>query len=333
MKNIILVCIILMTAGIVAAQEDTTAVKKQKVTITVYEDDGSSYTIEVDDFKNLGDLTELEDLKELEDLDFEDYSVTIEPDTTFLDSTSVSIGNWKIVIREKENSDDIDIDFGRNKKVVYSDYRDVDVFQTEGMLLSLGYNTFLDAENQVGVPAPYQKMADLNFWGSTDLNLDLFRSRVNMFRGYLNFNFGAALEWHHFRFQDDFSIINPNDTLIIVEEPINYDKNKFNTMHIAVPLYLGTETKPWDTDNSFRIMVGYSPGIRVKTKTKHKLDGSKEIYKDDYNVQTFRHEANVVIGYGNFNLYASYDLNPLFIDGRGPEVHPFSVGIIIRRGF
>lgn len=78
-----------------------------------------------------------------------------------------------------------------------------------------------------------------------------------MFHGYLNFNFGTALEWHHFRFTKDFTLSNPNDTLMLTEEDINYDKNKFNTMHIAVPLYIGTESKPgiqiihftlwWDT--------------------------------------------------------------------------------------
>ncbi|MBK8487498.1 MAG: hypothetical protein KBF51_03370 [Chitinophagales bacterium] len=333
MKHLILICIATITTVFALAQEDSTVVKTKSATITVYEDDGSSYTIEIPDIEQLGDLRDLENLEELEDIDFEEYDVTIVPDTSFSDSTSVSIGDWKIVIREKENSDDIDIDFGRNRKVVYSDYRDVDVFQTEPLLMSIGYNTFMDANKNISVPAPYQDMESLNFWGSTDLNLDLFRSRVNMFHGYLNFNFGTALEWHHFRFTKDFTLSNPNDTLMLTKEDINYDKNKFNTMHIAVPLYIGTESKPWDTDNSFHFMVGYSPGLRVKTKTKHKLDGSKEVYKEDFNVQTFRHEVNAVIGYGKFNLYASYDLNPLFIEGRGPEIHPFSVGIIVRRGF
>lgn len=333
MKHLILICIAALTTVFVTAQQDSTTVTKKKVKITVYEDDGTSYTIEVPDIDQLDDLRNLENLRELEDIDLDDYNITLEQDTTIKDSTSVQIGDWKIVIREKENSDDIDIDFGRNRKVVYSDYRDVDVFETKPLLLSIGYNTFMDADYKVGVPAPYGDMASLNFWGSTDLNLDLFRSRVNMFRGYLNFNFGTALEWHHFRFNKDFTLSNPSDTLVLASEEIKYDKNKFNTMHLAIPMYFGMETKPWDTDNSFRIMVGYSPGLRIKTKTKHKLDSNKEVYKDDFNVQTFRHELNAIIGYGSFNLYASYDLNPLFIDGRGPQVHPFSVGIIVRRGF
>lgn len=333
MRKIFLIGMALIPTILINAQEDTTQTKTGKVTITVYEDDGSSYTITMDDLSGLKNLENLEELEELEDLDWEDYDITIEPDTT-KDSTSVAIGDWKIVIREKgDGSDDIDIDFGKNKKVIYSDYRDVDVFDTKAMLMSIGYNMFATSDFEIGVPAPYTDMEDLNFWGSTDLNIDLFRSRVNMFSGYMNFNFGLALEWHHFRFQRDFTIVPNIDSVVLVPEDINYDKNKFNTMHVAVPLYLGFESKPWDTDNSFRIMAGYSPGLRVKTKTKHKLNGNKEIVKDDFNVQTFRHEMNVIIGYGDFNLYASYDLNQLFEEGTGPEVYPFSIGIIVRRGF
>ena len=35
------------------------------------------------------------------------------------------------------------------------------------------------------------------------------------------------------------------------------------------------------------------------------------------------------VGYGNFSLYGSYSFTPLFKDGLGPEVRPFSIGLTL----
>lgn len=282
-----------------------------------------------DDYADL--LDEIQDLEEeLEAL--EHYSMRT--DTT-KDSTTISVGEWKITIKEKgDGSDDVDFSMGKDDfEPIEEDDHYVDNFQTEWMLLSAGYNTFLNSDMKVGVPAPYEALGDLHFWGSLDLNLDLFKSRVSFGQGYVNFNYGLGLEWHHYRFDRDFTILPDADSLTLVTETLNYDKNKFNTTHLTVPLSLGFETKPWDTDESFRIAFGYSPGLLIKTKTKHKIDGNSDIEKDQFNVNDFRHEVNTTIGYGDFNVYASYDLTPLFKQGEGPEIYPVSIGVIIRRGF
>ena len=53
----------------------------------------------------------------------------------------------------------------------------------------------------------------------------------------------------------------------------NLEKNRFSsTPFYPLPVMLGFETKPWDTDHSFRMGFGYSPGPMVKGKTKIKDD-------------------------------------------------------------
>jgi hypothetical protein len=47
----------------------------------------------------------------------------------------------------------------------------------------------------------------------------------------------------------------------------------------------------------------------------------------DYAMDDFRFAATARVGYGWVNLFANYDLNPLFEDGRGPELYPYSVGV------
>lgn len=276
----------------------------------------------------------MDDLNDLQD-ELAELNVTVQIDTLPGDSTSVTIGKWRLIVKEEENEgDDVDVSFEKVPDVEEVDDRDVDVFDTEWFLFDMGYNTYLNADHKVQVDAPYSDLEDLHGWGSFDVNLHIFRSRVNMFNGYMNFNYGLSMEWHHFRYDRDFTILPDMDSLTIVDEPtFNYDKNKFNTTHVSVPLLLGFETKPWDTDNSFRVMFGYDPGLMLRGKTKHKINGNADVEKDDFNLAQFRHEADFIIGYGEFNLYASYDINSMFAEGEGPELHPFSVGLVIRRGF
>ncbi|MBC8048100.1 MAG: hypothetical protein H7Y00_14980 [Fimbriimonadaceae bacterium] len=278
----------------------------------------------------LEELTELEE--ELNNLD-NTYAMAID---TAKDSTSIKVGDWKIIIREEgDGSNDVDFSMGKDEyEEIEEEDKDVDNFDTEWFLLSVGYNTYVNAENKLDVPAPYTALEDLHFWGSMDVNVDVFKSRVSFGeKGFVNFNYGLGLEWHHYRFDQDFTILPDLDTLMLVSETIAYDKNKFNTTHATLPLSLGFETRPWDTDESFRMSFGYSPGILIKAKTKHKIDGNSDIEKDRFNLNNFRQEVSATIGYGKFNLYASYDLTAMFKEGEGPELHPVSVGIIVRRGF
>lgn len=300
-------------------QDELADIRAENITLTM-------------DSEEYADL--LEDLEELEgELGFLGSTMT-QIDTLPGDSTSITIGNWRLIVHEEgEDDEDVDVSFGRVPEVEEIDDHYVDVFDTEWWLFDMGYNTFLNSDYKVQVDEPYAEMEDLHGWGSFDVNLHVFRSRVNIAKGYLNFNYGLSFEWHHFRFDNNFSILPDVDTFTINTETLEYEKNKFNTTHLAVPLLIGFETKPWDTENSFRMQFGYSPALMLRGKTKLKYNGQKDIEKDDFNLAQFRHEVNYIIGYGDFNLYASYDLTSMFAEGEGPELHPFSVGLVIRRGF
>ncbi|MBK9457652.1 MAG: outer membrane beta-barrel protein [Chitinophagales bacterium] len=286
-------------------------------------------TINNEDYAELmADLDELD--AEMEALD----NSGIQIDTLPGDSTAITIGNWRLIVAEDgEDAEDVDVSFGKVPEVEEIDDRDVDVFDTEWWLFDMGYNTFLNSDYKAQIDEPYTAMEDLHGWGSFDVNLHMFRSRVNIAKGYLNFNYGLSFEWHHYRFDNNFSIMPDVDTFTINTETIEYEKNKFNTTHLTLPVLIGFETKPWDTEHSFRMQFGYSPGLMLRGKTKLKYDGQKDIEKDDFNLAQFRHEVNYIIGYGDFNLYASYDVNSMFAEGEGPDLHPFSVGLVIRKGF
>ena len=48
---------------------------------------------------------------------------------------------------------------------------------------------------------------------------------------------------------------------------------------------------------------------------------------DSFNINPFRYDAMVRIGWGVINLYATYSMNTLFKEGGGPELYPFAIGI------
>ena len=66
-------------------------------------------------------------------------------------------------------------------------------------------------------------------------------------------------------------------------------------------------------------------------KYKYRLEGDtkKEKDKQDFNVNPFRVSLTARMGYGWFNVFATYSLTQLFEDGRGPELYPFTIGITL----
>ena len=285
------------------------------------------------------DLMEaLNDLqRSLNDLDQYSNEYNYKLDTLPGDSTSVVVGNWRLIVKE-DGDDDVDVSFGKIPEIEEIEDHYVDVYDTEWFLFDLGYNTYFNADYEVKVDAPYNAMEDLQAFGSWDVNLHMFRSRVNIAHGYLNFNYGLSFEWHNFRYNESFIMLPDMDSVTLEfasvdAEPYDFKKNRFSTTHFTLPVMIGFETKPWDTDKSFRMGFGYSPGIMLKGKTKIESENGTDKVKDDFNLAPFRHEVNYMIGYGDFNIYASYDINGMFREGEGPELHPFSVGLIIRQGF
>jgi hypothetical protein len=58
-------------------------------------------------------------------------------------------------------------------------------------------------------------------------------------------------------------------------------------------------------------------------------DRQKSRNNDDFNLNPFRVNASVRLGYGSFVLFANYALTPLFQKNEGPDLTAFSTGIRI----
>jgi hypothetical protein len=99
---------------------------------------------------------------------------------------------------------------------------------------------------------------------------------------------------------------------------------------VNVPLLLEFNTNK-NPEKSFHLAFGVIGGFKLGSRTRQILEQNGEeiklINKDDYNLNPFRVNAHASIGYRGVSLYADYALTPLFENGKGPELSPFTIGV------
>jgi hypothetical protein len=110
----------------------------------------------------------------------------------------------------------------------------------------------------------------------------------------------------------------------------SYKKNRLKSTFVNVPLLVEFNTNK-NPDKAFHIAVGVIGGYKLGSRTRQILknngDEIRIIRKDNYNINPFRVNAHASIGYKNFTVFADYALTPLFENGKGPELYPFTIGV------
>jgi hypothetical protein len=150
--------------------------------------------------------------------------------------------------------------------------------------------------------------------------------------GPLSLEWGGDISWNNFRFEDPsvnlvrngpvVDFVQNTDTEIVPE------KSKF------VVSYLNASIVPMikfgKSSKSFRMGAGVYGGYRLGsyTKFKYKRDNQdlKDKNHDNYYVENLRYGVRVRMGFRDFDLFANYDLNNLFVANRGPELNVVSLG-------
>ncbi len=90
---------------------------------------------------------------------------------------------------------------------------------------------------------------------------------------------------------------------------------------------------PQASRHDFYIGIGVEGGFRLAshTKIKYKEDGDwkKSKDRDNFNLNNWKLDAQLRMGYGGINLFFNYGLVDLFKDNKAPELTPFTVGITL----
>jgi hypothetical protein len=118
----------------------------------------------------------------------------------------------------------------------------------------------------------------------------------------------------------------------------HFKKYKLVLTNLDVPLELRYAFNPANTNKSWKIAIGGKLGLLLSTYTKGKnlqnsagqtinsfieKESSKKYFNGTRFAGTFR------VSYGVFGIYGQYQLSPLIKGSYGPNVYPFSVGIVL----
>lgn len=178
-----------------------------------------------------------------------------------------------------------------------------------------------------------QDYMSLDYGKSLNFQLNPFEKDIHIYKNYVNLVIGLGFEWNQYEFSNK-TRLNPdsNYTYGVIDSTntFSYKKNRFKTTFINVPVLLEFNTNK-NPDKAFHIAIGVIGGYKLGSRTRQVLEQNsnsiKVVRKDNYNINPFRVNAHASIGYHNLTLYADYALNPLFENGKGPELYPFTLGV------
>lgn len=278
---------------------------------------------------------------------------------SFSDTTRMKIGNKHIEIIE---NDSVKISIG-SRSVVVDEKGNVKVerkrkhkFNGHWAGFELGFNGLLTPNFDMNY-AKEDAYLDLRMEKSINVNLNFFEQNIPLNkRNTFGMVTGLGFSWNNYRFGNNV-FITPDSLELkgYYMEGVEMRKSKITNLYLTMPLMFEIQTRAARKRDKLHLSVGVVGGWRIRTHTKLYYEeankdfwlrdpatgellpfkmsspgGSSRIIDknhDSFHMRPFKLDASVRAGWGVIQLYANYSLFSLFIDGRGPELYPISVGI------
>lgn len=176
-------------------------------------------------------------------------------------------------------------------------------------------------------------------------NIALGITNSTWIAGPLYLEWGGNVNWYNFKFQNERTRMEKTDDGVIFFEDLDVEdprKSKFvvpyiNAQFVPMLQFGRARRDGWfpldrDDDSGFRIGAGGYVGYRVGSRHKYVFEegNDRERVKNrtNYFVNNWRYGVRFQLGFRSFDFYANYDLNDLFVEGKGPELNAFSFGIM-----
>ncbi len=188
--------------------------------------------------------------------------------------------------------------------------------------LVIGYNGWGNAPLSVSPDTSALELDGASF----NLTLCLFPFLFYDLNSSVMLSSAVEFKWRSFKFADKCNILAEGEQCLEYSHfTDNGKKNKLKMTYLSVPLRL--DLYP---NNNWHIVAGVEGNLRLCSKVKAKsYDDGKFKKKGDYYINPV--SCNVIFGlnYRGLGIMASKDLTPLFKDGKGPDVYPYSIGVCI----
>jgi hypothetical protein len=157
---------------------------------------------------------------------------------------------------------------------------------------------------------------------------------------HLSMAFGPGIATDQILFQKTYVGIKdatPSIRFTDQSDTNHFKKTKLATAYLEAPVEFRFSSNP-ATGNGFKIAIGVKVGTLLNAHTRN----SKFVDKNDAQLNDYvmkesskrffnKNRLSVMgrIGYGHLSLFGSYQVTPLFKDGLGPVVRPFSIGLTL----
>jgi hypothetical protein len=150
-----------------------------------------------------------------------------------------------------------------------------------------------------------------------------------------NFSFAAGIGINAQNVYLDGQTINFKDTgsQAIFVTSAAYKRYKLTTTRLEMPLELRFFGNNHNRNTGFKAAIGANIGLTVGSHTKGVSGSGGSKFNDKVVTKRFIQQWDFAptmrIGYGNFSLYGSYSLTPIFKENAGPQMVQYSVGICL----
>ncbi len=208
----------------------------------------------------------------------------------------------------------------------------------QSVSFDLGTNNYLSNQK---FPDSGTDLYTVRPWGSWYLAVNSVH-RTRLARTFF-LEWGLGLSMYNFKFQNDAVKVSKNPSSVVFnldQRDVDFRKSKLSASYIQasfVPVidFGGNRRKPVMFDgrrsDSFRLGFGPYAGYRLDSYSrmvfKEKGDKQREKDHDNFYLNNFRYGLRLQLGFKDTDLFFNYDLNDLFVAGKGPQLNAFSFGV------
>ncbi|MFQ3213703.1 MAG: hypothetical protein ACJAT1_001931 [Marivirga sp.] len=236
--------------------------------------------------------------------------------------------NFGMAKNDEDAEEDFDIAFNKESTVTRESSNKIG--HDHELEIMLGLNNYLAAGNQL--PSNNNEVYSLDPISSWTYQINSVHEVK--FSKHFQTNFSLGVQWYNFALEDpNYQILKGPDAIqfsnsALDRADINPSRSKLNITYLnagILPLvHFGKSS------SSLRIGAGVYGGYRIGSKSKFKYDDDgKDVAKNSFYLNSWHYGVRAQIGWKGIDLFATYDLNPLFTENRGPQLNAFSFGIVL----
>ena len=258
-------------------------------------------------------------------------SVSVKQSKTDTVSRYYSFGRREVIVNNnevhfiKDRYSFEDGDNGDNYNFKFTNYVGSDKFHPHLSTIDLGASRFSSKQLSVAIDDSLSYL-DLN--RGFHFSIGLAETALPIVKDHLGIGIGIGLKHDCYSFSTKNLKLGKDSNGHLThyaDSSKAYAKSKLRNTYLMVPVVL--EIQPMGYSGLI-IQAGVEGNLRMWSKTKMKTEsGEKEKNRANLNMNLFSYNLVGRIGFDGWGIFVRANMTPLFTDGKGPELYPYSAGI------